>query len=73
MKPALSACTLIAATLLTGCASSMPPSPEPSALVVASCPKLTPLADDSFATTTEKLVQVAGQYRECRAAAGVKD
>jgi hypothetical protein len=38
-------------------------------LVVASCPQLTPLSDSSFGATTEKLVQVAGQYRECRCAA----
>lgn len=50
----------------------MPHSPEPaqpSPLVVASCPELTPLADASFGATTAKLVEVAGQYRECRAAA----
>jgi len=30
---------------------------------------LTPLADDTFAATAEKLVEVAGIYYECRAAA----
>jgi hypothetical protein len=44
-----------------------PAAPDP--LVVASCPELAPLADGSFGTTTDKLVEVAGQYRECRAAA----
>lgn len=36
---------------------------------MASCPSLTPLADDSFGATAAKLVQVAGQYHQCRAAA----
>jgi len=71
MKSVLSAFILIAVTLLTGCAWSTPPSVGPSPLAVASCPRLSPLADDTFAATTEKLVQVAGQYRQCRAAAGV--
>jgi len=53
----------------------MPPSQasSPSPLVVASCPPLTPLADPSFGATTLKLIEVAGQYRECRAAALGKD
>lgn len=38
-------------------------------LVVASCPKLAPLSDDSFGATTAKLVEVSVQYNECRAAA----
>jgi hypothetical protein len=63
--------TLIAATLLPGCAGSMKRSPAsgPSALVVASCPELSPLIDDSFGATTDKLASVGIQYRECREAA----
>lgn len=37
--------------------------------MVASCPPLTPLSDDTFGATTLKLVEVAGIYAECRAAA----
>jgi hypothetical protein len=37
--------------------------------VVASCPELTPLADDSFGGTTRKLLEVVGLYWQCRAAA----
>ena len=37
--------------------------------MLANCPELTPLADDSFGATTSKLVEVGTQYRECRAAA----
>ena len=60
----------IAAIALTGCAGSMPPSPGgPTALAVASCPPLTPLAEDSFGATTVKLIEVAGIYHRCRAAA----
>ena len=61
----------IAATTLAACSASMPPSPDANQppLVVASCPDLTPLADDSFGATTLKLIDVAGQYRKCRRAA----
>lgn len=71
MKFAQTLCTLIAATLMLGCAGSMPPSraPKPSPLVVASCPVLTPLSEPTFGATTAKLVEVAGQYYLCRAAA----
>lgn len=37
--------------------------------MTASCPMLSPLTDDSFGATAEKLVEVAGIYYECRAAA----
>jgi len=36
---------------------------------VSNCPELTPLADDSFGATKIKLVEVAGIYYKCRAAA----
>lgn len=65
---------LTASFLLTACGSLIKPSsPEVSPLVTASCPKLTPLSDDSFGAVTAKLSEVAGIYYECRAAAGVKD
>lgn len=66
-------CIAIASTLLTSCSASMPPSPEAGrnqALVELACPPLTPLgADASFGGTTRKLLEVAQQYHECRAAA----
>lgn len=63
-------CIAIASILLTGCASSMKPLPTaPNLLLTASCPPLTPLADDSFGATTLKLVEVAGLYHRCRTAA----
>ena len=37
--------------------------------MLASCPELTPLTDDSFGATTRKLLEVAQAYWECRAAA----
>lgn len=43
----------------------------PSPLVVASCPTITPLSDDTFGAVTAKVVEVAAIYYECRAAAGV--
>lgn len=57
--------------LLTACATSIPRSPDglPSPLVVGSCPRLTELSDPSFGATVLKLVEVAGQYNECREAA----
>lgn len=67
------ACALLALIFvcISGCATSVDAgtSAAPSALVVASCPELSPLADDTFGATTSKLVEVAGIYHECRAAA----
>ena len=37
--------------------------------MIAACPELTPLQDGSFGATTEKLLEVTGIYRGCRAAA----
>lgn len=37
--------------------------------MIASCPELTPLTDKTFGATTLKLVDVANQYYDCRAAA----
>ena len=64
--------TVIAATVLSSCSGSMPRSQTaqaPSPLVVASCPPLQPLADDSFGATTRKLLEVVERYYQCRAAA----
>jgi hypothetical protein len=41
----------------------------PDATVVAACPELTPLLDNTFGATTAKLVEVGGLYNECRTAA----
>lgn len=61
---------VIAALLLQACATSTKPLPAPDkSQILAACPLLTPLADDTMGTAALKLVQVAGQYRECRAAA----
>lgn len=71
----LSIAILTASTMLTACAASTrrsPAPPSPSPLVVSSCPELAPLTDPSFGATTLKLIEVAGQYRECRAAALAK-
>lgn len=72
MKSKTTLSIVIASTLLTGCASLTTHSPEVSPLVTASCPKLTPLVDDSFGATVQKLTEIAGIYYECRAAAGVE-
>lgn len=69
MRYAQTLSTLTAAIALSSCSASMPPSPAgPGFLVVASCPELTPLVDDTFGATTIKLIEVAAQYHECRAA-----
>ena len=56
--------------LLTGCGSSIPryqEPPQPTPLQTLSCPaSLGTLKDDSFGSTTVKLVEVAGVYYECR-------
>lgn len=41
----------------------------PAAQILAQCPQLTPLADDSFGGTALKLIETAGQYHKCREAA----
>jgi len=46
-----------------------PPKVEVSPLSVANCPEVSAPADDSFGATTYTLIQQAGQYRKCRAAA----
>ena len=51
--------------VLAGCPGRL----DPAALVIASCPPLTPLADNTFGATTLKLIDVAGQYNVCRCAA----
>lgn len=62
---------VIAATLTTLCGCSTTRSQESgvSPLVVASCPELTPLIDNTFGATVSKLAEVAGIYNECRQAA----
>lgn len=72
MKSLRNLCTAIASIVLSSCSASMPPSlasESRKVLLVVACPELTPLSDPSFGATTLKLMQVAGQYRECRAAA----
>jgi hypothetical protein len=59
---------LIAALLLTGCASSIKQSPDKS-LALAACPPLAPLESRELGAVVLKLSEVAGQYHKCRAAA----
>ena len=61
---------ILACLLLSGC-SMWTVKTDP--LVVASCPTLTPLADATFGATTLKLIEVAGQYHQCRCAAMPKE
>jgi hypothetical protein len=37
---------------------------------VVACPPLSPLAGDNLADVVDKLLEVAGLYRQCRAAHG---
>lgn len=63
---------VIAALALTlfGCSTTRPaPPPQPKPLVVASCPPLVPLNDDSFGAWVLWSQYAAGQYVKCRAAA----
>lgn len=55
--------------MLSGCVSFGCKPPPISPLVIANCPDIQPPGDDSFGATTNALVQVAGQYRKCQAAA----
>jgi outer membrane biogenesis lipoprotein LolB len=66
-------CIAIATLLLQACSSLTRPSPaNPSPLVVANCPQLAPLSDDTLGAYQAKLVEVGQQYRDCRAAALAK-
>lgn len=60
------------ACCLTACSTvSTKPSPAgPSPLQVVACPPLTPLAGKQLADVVDKLIEVAGLYRQCRAAHG---
>lgn len=49
------------------------PAASPTPLQVLACPPLAPLVGDSFGETTQKLIEVATKYRECKAAHGHKD
>lgn len=70
LRPLLvkSLCIVSAVTILQGCQPLTRPSQDRS-LIPLSCPPLVPLTDDSFGATTLKLIEVAGQYHKCRAAA----
>lgn len=61
--------TLAGVVLLTGCGALKAVRLEPSANVIANCPKLQPLTDDSFGATAQALVETSIQYRKCREAA----
>lgn len=54
--------------LLAGCAAPTPP-PLDRSLARIACPALVPPIDDSFGATTAALLQLAGRYKKCRAAA----
>ena len=56
---------IILALIIAGCSWQQ----EIDPMVLTACPALTPLTDPSFGATTLKLIEVAGQYRECRCAA----
>lgn len=63
--------TAVTTLTLYGCSTT--PLQDDKALILANCPELTELSDDSFGATTMKLVEVANQYHKCRKAAGVDD
>lgn len=65
--------TIIALCCALAACCPNPPKAEVSPLVISNCPEIQPPADDTFGATTYTLIQQAGQYRKCRAAAlGVK-
>ena len=60
---------LLICLLLTGCATPVKLDAG-NPVAVASCPERLPaLVDDTFGATVNKLVEVAGIYHKCRAAA----
>lgn len=73
MKPSMFVTILITATALSAC--SVPVKLDAgNPVAVAACPPTLPaLTDDSFGATVGKLVEVAGIYYKCRAAAVGKE
>ena len=62
--------SVVILALLSGCSTPfLRVKDRLNPLIEANCPSLTPLVDDTFAATTLKLVEVAGQYNKCREAA----
>lgn len=53
----------------SGCSTVPQASPQPQPLVVANCPELAPLQDDTFGSWVLWAQYAAGQYAKCRAAA----
>lgn len=68
----MKATLIIMCCMLAACCPN-PPKPDVSPLAVSNCPEIAVPSDESFGATTYTLIQQAGQYRKCRAAAlGVK-
>lgn len=66
--------TLILLCLILGACCPKAVKPTPNPLVSATCTDIQPPADDTFGSTTYALIDLAGKYRKCRAAAlGVGD
>jgi hypothetical protein len=65
-------CLVFIVLTLGGCSTTSSLAKPPSPVAIASCPPLTPLTDDTFAATTNKLAEVASIYNECRKAIGLK-
>lgn len=67
--------SIIAAIAIAGCGHDQGKPAAGNPLAIAYCPeRLSVLTDDSFGATASKLVEVAGIYHKCRAAAiGKKD
>lgn len=65
MKPTM---MIVLCCLMAACCPN-PVKPEPNPLARAQCTEIQAPADDTFGATTYTLVELAGRYKKCRAAA----
>jgi hypothetical protein len=62
-------CIVIASSMLTACATRMPPSQARSPLppsLTNECPSLSPLSDGTLGAVLRKLIEVSEQFYECQ-------
>lgn len=60
---------LVGLLTLGGCEKLSRPDVGPTPLVVANCPALQPVVDETFGGTVQALIETSIQYNKCREAA----
>lgn len=60
---------LVGLLAVCGCTRLSKPDVGPTALVIANCPALGPVMDETFGGTVQALIETSIQYNKCREAA----